>query len=119
MQNEALIGAIAICIVFPIMGIIWKKYPPKTINHLYGYRTSKTMANQEIWDYANQIGAKMFLVLGTLLIAVTIICYFLFPKEIIYVTLFSMLLGIGIGIFWCEMQLNKHFDKNGNQKTKL
>ncbi|MFH6602884.1 SdpI family protein [Maribacter algicola] len=37
----------------------YKEHPPKNINWLYGYRTKRSMANQEVWEYANRLGAKM------------------------------------------------------------
>ena len=29
------------------------KHPPKTINMVYGYRTSMSMKNKETWDFAH------------------------------------------------------------------
>jgi len=74
------------------------------------------MANQTIWDYANKIGAKMFVYTGACLLGVGLVAYFLFPVESTIIVLFVMLIGVAVGIFWCETQLDKRFDKNGNPK---
>lgn len=115
---EVLIASYSLSAIFLIVGLIWKFYPPKKINALYGYRTRRSMANQEIWTYANEIGANMFLALGVILLGLSIVCNFIFPEEIFYISLFAMFLGLAIGIYWCETQLNKSFDKNGNPKSK-
>ncbi|WP_045801856.1 SdpI family protein [Flagellimonas lutaonensis] len=100
-----------------VCGIIWQKFPPKKINYLYGYRTRRSMANQQIWKYANRIGANMFVWLGIVLTVFGILIYVLWPKSAVIISLFVMLLGMGVGIYWCETQLNRDFDKNGNPKS--
>lgn len=36
------------------------------INNLYGYRTKRSMSNQELWDFAQKYSAKVFLRIGVL-----------------------------------------------------
>jgi uncharacterized membrane protein len=100
-----------------LLGWIYVKFPPKRINQLYGYRTRRSMANQEIWVFANLLGAKMIFYLGLALLTLGTILYFFFPVEQIFlITTFMLLIGLGVGIYWCETQLNQRFDKNGNPK---
>jgi uncharacterized membrane protein len=35
-----------------IVMLLAKKFPPKKINSLYGYRTKRSMSSQEAWDFA-------------------------------------------------------------------
>lgn len=44
-------------VVFFIMGGIMYKWPPKSINGLYGYRTGSSMRSQERWDFAQRFSA--------------------------------------------------------------
>ena len=37
-----------------VITLIIARYPPKKINHLYGYRTTRSMLNQDCWDFANK-----------------------------------------------------------------
>jgi len=74
------------------------------------------MSHQEIWDYANSLGALMFIRLGFVLTTISLILYFAFPDKAMMVVLFSTLIGIGVGMYWCETKLNSKFDKNGNPK---
>ena len=98
-------------------GWYWKEKPPKKINWWYGYRTRRSMANQQVWDYANKIGAKMMIAIGWQSLLLSLLGYFLFPNEAgIIASFFIVLMSIGGGMFWCETQLNKHFDKNGKPK---
>jgi uncharacterized membrane protein len=43
--------------VFLVAGVIMLLFPPKKINGLYGYRTQRSMRNQESWDKAQRISA--------------------------------------------------------------
>lgn len=97
------------------IGYFYTKYPPKKINHFSGYRTRRSMANQQIWDYANRLSAKMICRLGIMLLFIGTVFYFLYEVDIVVlVTTFVMLIGLGVGMYWCETELNKRFDKNGN-----
>jgi uncharacterized membrane protein len=104
-------------ILITLLGWIYMKFPPKRINQLYGYRTRRSMANQEIWDFANVLGAKMIFYLGLALLSLGTILYFFLPIETIFlITIFTLLFGLAVGFYWCETQLNKRFDKNGHPK---
>ena len=39
-------------LLFALSGFILKKYPPKSINWFYGYRTRRAMKGQDQWDFA-------------------------------------------------------------------
>jgi len=104
-------------ILITVIGWLYMRFPPKNINPIYGYRTRRSMANQEIWDYANIVGAKMIFYLGSILLVLGTILYLLYPVDhIVMITTFGLLLGLGVGMYWCETQLNERFDKNGNPK---
>lgn len=38
--------------IYLLTGIFCLKFPPKEINHLYGYRMTSSMKSQERWDFA-------------------------------------------------------------------
>ena len=44
-------------VVFLVAAAIMLKFPPKKINHLYGYRTSKSMKSQSAWDFAQRFSS--------------------------------------------------------------
>ena len=97
----------------------YKKYPPKKINHFYGYRTKRTMANQEVWDFANKVGAKMILLWGTLYILIIgIVYWFVSVNVFLMVSIVAIVISCIISFIWSESVLNKYFDKNGNPINK-
>ena len=55
-------------IIFIITGFVMFKFPPKNINMLYGYRTTRSMKNQEQWDFSQKYSAKLLIFCGVFLI---------------------------------------------------
>ncbi|MGB4774165.1 MAG: SdpI family protein [Daejeonella sp.] len=59
-------------LVLPILLILlfitYFLFPPKSINRIYGYRTSYTMQNREIWNYANKVASKYLLIFSLILL---------------------------------------------------
>lgn len=54
--------------LFFIAGLIHYYYPPKRINHLYGYRTKRSMRNLTVWKFAQTYAAKKMQRLGLYLV---------------------------------------------------
>jgi uncharacterized membrane protein len=77
--------------LFVLAGIIMLKFPPREINGLYGYRTFRSMKNQERWDFAQHYSAKEMIKLGGLLLLTSILGLLYQPVDII-----SLLIGIGL-----------------------
>ncbi|GAA0872666.1 SdpC immunity protein SpdL [Gangjinia marincola] len=97
-----------------LLGYIYRYFPPKKINYLYGYRTRRSMANQQIWNYANKVGAKMIILWGWLLALGSFVVYLLFPNNAMLLQ-GILLLILMIGLFIrSERKIDQHFDKNGN-----
>lgn len=99
-----------------VIGYIYKLKPPKEINQLYGYRTRRSMKNQEIWDYANKIGAQMIIYVGVITLFFGLIPLFWDWPHAHFIPLFVLLISILIGMLYCEKLLDQRFDKNGNPK---
>lgn len=77
-----------------IFGILFIKRPPYRINSVYGYRTRRSMASQEAWDYAHQLCGKAWLGIGGILL-----CFIIVGKLIIPIMPESLsLINTGIGI---------------------
>lgn len=76
------------------------------------------MANQDIWEVANPSGGKMMFNLGLVLLFLGTLLYFRYPVDtVLMCTTFVLLIGLGDGMWRCEKQLNKRYDKNGNPKN--
>ena len=76
-------------LIFYVVGYIQFKYPPKKINHFYGYRTRTSMQSQEVWNYAQTFSAKKIQHLGV---------YSFFGGILAYFVNIDQLYGMWIGI---------------------
>ncbi|RYD91089.1 MAG: SdpI family protein, partial [Sphingobacteriales bacterium] len=63
-----IIGPQLIGIIMLVVGYIQKRFPPKSINLLYGYRMPSSMKNQQTWDAAQRYSARLMIKLGILFI---------------------------------------------------
>ena len=115
-----LIGPQLIGLIFMIMGYIQKRFPPKHINGLYGYRMPSAMKNQQTWDEANSFSARYMIKLGLIMIAVGIVlvaCLEMISiKEDAHMGLLAALLVVSsmtmavLLIVGTEKHMNKVFD---------
>jgi len=78
-------------LIFILVGIIMRKFPPKNINGIYGYRTPSAMQSKERWDFAQTYSAKEIIRLGSLLALSGLIGLVYHPEENI-----SLILGMGL-----------------------
>ncbi len=100
-------------IIFVICGLIILYFPPKKINALYGYRTKKSMKNQEYWDFTQKYSAKEMIKLGGLLSCCSVFGFiFKFEEFInIIIGLSLLILTAIILMFRVEKAINKKFGK--------
>ena len=104
-------------IVFPLLtgsilslaGCVQYFFPPKKINGLYGYRTARSMQNEELWKKAQFYSAKQLIVLGLILLVLAPITYRLEMDENVQVGIFLplLILGVVILIIRTEIYLKK------------
>jgi len=53
--------------LFVVISLLTILFPPKKINGLYGYRTSRSMSSQKAWDTAQKISSQVMLVEGVIM----------------------------------------------------
>jgi uncharacterized membrane protein len=96
------IGPHLIGLLFMLIGLVQKNFPPKKINNYYGYRMPSAMKNQQTWDEANcysaimalKIGAWMF-VIGLML---TVLAHIItFPANAKFLFTYLVLLVSSMG----------------------
>ena len=88
------------------IGARFLKHPPKTINALYGYRTARSMKNQETWTFLPALLAAV-LTFGRGIETVSV-------ASIVVVTVQTLVL-IG-SIFPVERALKRNFDDFGRKR---
>ena len=95
---------------------ITKQYPPKKINHTYGYRTPRSMKNQETWDFANQHSTEtMFKMSVYTMIFQAVSILVLDAKASILASAAVMVITLIGGVIITERALRANFDKEGNR----
>ena len=50
----------------------FQKKPPEKINHIYGYRTARSMKNQETWRFAHETCGRLWVRLGAVLLLLSL-----------------------------------------------
>lgn len=95
--------------------LIFHFFPSKKINSLYGYRTPRTMANQEIWDLANSYFNKQFLMYAAISFVGAVLLAFINPK-LSWQPMVLLVLCLAVAVVKTEQELNKYYDKEGKKK---
>ncbi|AEV69979.1 SdpI family protein [Acetivibrio clariflavus] len=110
-------------VIMIIVGYLMYKHPPKKINAFYGYRTSRSMKNDETWKFAHDYCGRIWIKLGFVLLIPTIIASIPFINSAINVVGIVTLVIQGVqvivligSIFPVEAALKKNFDDNGNRR---
>ena len=99
-----------------LLSIIFWKFPSKKINNIYGYRTHKTMLNQNIWDFANTVFNKNLIIYaGISLIAGMFFVNFT-NAELTWQPMVLVLLSVLASIIKTERALSDNFTEEGKKK---
>lgn len=97
--------------------------PPKDINHIFGYRTTMSMKNQDTWQFAHKYCGKLWFRLGLILLPLSVLpLLFTLGKGIGTIgsvgaaICFVQLVPLLGSIIPTELALRKVFDKSGKPK---
>lgn len=117
----------AMCLLIPAVmlyfGWRFQKHPPKRINSLYGYRTARSMKNQQTWDFAHQVCGKLWFRVGLILLPVSLApMLFLRGRSVgeigmgcVPVVAIQVVVLLG-SIFPVERALKRNFDQFGRKR---
>lgn len=104
-----------------VLGKVFIKNPPKTINGIYGYRTSRSKKNQDTWNYAHLYCGQLWWKFGWFMLPLAVIG--MLPAiekndDIVgvvgTVVIIAECIALFVSIFFVERALGKKFDKDGN-----
>ena len=112
-QNQLYI-ALGYCAFMLLLGWLLKKYPPKKINHLYGYRTQRSMKNQATWKAANTYSSLVFFKVSLYSFFIPVALYFLYPQLNVLFTIITNTLLLLYVLYATEKHLKARFDIQGN-----
>lgn len=113
-------------LILPIMilcGYLMYRHAPKEINSLCGYRTKRSMKNQDTWVFANQYCGRLWIRLGLLMILPSVLVHipFLHSGEdalgILCVVVESLQIAVMLGsIYFVERALKRNFSEDGKPR---
>ena len=94
-----------------VVGYILLRFPPKKINRIYGYRTARSMKNQQHWDFAQRYAGREMMRQGLLMVLTGTLGFWLPFKPVAsaFLTLPIMLILFGILVFRTETALKNNF----------
>lgn len=98
-------------VIFLVVGTLFYFFPPKKINHIYGYRTSTSMKSQERWDFAQKYSAVKMIQGSLFLLAVSGLglLFTLTPNQQVFVGVAALIIHIVSMFFWTEKAIKKQF----------
>lgn len=114
---------ILIPIIMIIGGRVMWKHPPKEINGMMGYRTSRSMKNMDTWTFAHDYCGRLWWKIGWIILIPSIIVHILIYGQSdnvvgivggILVLIQTIILVVSI--FPTEKALKNTFTKDGKRK---
>ena len=120
-----LVMALLVPAVMIAFGVVCKKNPPKKINSWYGYRTSRSMASQEAWDFAHQVCGRIWRRWGIVMLPVSVLLLLpVLGRDVSAVGIWACVLVtvqcvvLFATIFPVERALKENFDQYGHRIEK-
>lgn len=116
MESINLIGLVLTSggLIFLLAGWIQLRFPPKKINHLYGYRTATSMRNLEVWTFAQRYSAQKMMRMGGGVAALGLLAW-LFDFQLawsIWIALCVLVVSPLVMMLQIEAELKKRFPKS-------
>ena len=118
-----LLTSLLIPVIMLVFGWIFHRQAPKKINVWYGYRSARSMKNEDTWVFAHQHIGRTWMLVGVVLLVVSVI-----PMIAVYgkdddtvsvvslVLLFVQMLPMIMSLIPTERALKRTFDENGIRK---
>ena len=102
--------------VLLFFSLIFLLFPPKKINTIYGYRTQRSMMNEDVWTFANQQFNAAFIKYAAFGFIGAMILAAIGSGKNTWQPMIIVVFSIIATIIKTEQSLNANFDKEGNRK---
>ena len=118
-----LLTSLLIPVIMLVFGWKFHRQAPKKINVWYGYRSARSMKNEDTWVFAHQHIGRTWMLVGAVLLVISVI-----PMIAVYgkdddtvsvvslVLLFVQMLPMIMSLIPTERALKRTFDENGIRK---
>ncbi len=111
-------------LVFSCLGAWMWKRPPRKINLLAGYRTTRSMKSQAAWDFAQVYAGRLMCLCGLVLLLAVVPLFWLSgynydmlnPALTVLLPIVPVVAATIIPLYFTERKLKQLFDNEGNPK---
>ena len=118
-----LLTSLLIPVIMLVFGWIFRCRAPKKINVWYGYRSARSMKNEDTWVFAHQHIGRTWLIVGAVLLVISVIPMIaVYGKDVDTVSVVSLVLTVVqlipliVSLIPTERALKNTFDENGIRK---
>ena len=118
-----LLTSLLIPVIMLVFGWIFHRQAPKMINVWYGYRSARSMKNEDTWVFAHQHIGRTWMLIGAVLLVVSVIPMIaVYGKDDDTVSVVSLVLTVVqlipmiMSLIPTERALKRTFDENGIRK---
>ena len=98
------------------LSLVFTAFPPKKINNFYGYRTQKSMLNEDIWGFSNKKFTTALIKYAAIGLLAAIVLASLGSGKINWQPMVIMLFSLGAAILKTEQEIKKTFNEEGKRK---
>ena len=107
-------------VIMIVFGWIFMKKAPDKVNWAFGYKTKRSMMNEDTWAFAHKYIGRLWWICGLVLLPLSVIPLLLLSgkdEDMVgnvgaFITMVQMIPLVGT-IFPTERALKKNFDENG------
>lgn len=114
-------------LLIPVMmlgfGKIMRKHAPKDINYIFGYRTTRSMKNDDTWKFAHEYCGRLWCKIGIIILIPTVIVHIPFYNSnentigmVATIVMTIQVIVLIASIFPTEIALKKNFNDDGTRK---
>lgn len=119
-----LLMSLMIPVIMLVFGWIFRCQAPKKINVWYGYRTARSMKNEDTWAFAHRHLGRTWMIVGAVLLVISVIPMIaVLGKDEDTVSVVSPVLTVVqlipmiVSLIPTEQALKNTFDENGIKKS--
>jgi uncharacterized membrane protein len=102
------LGNVLFMITTPLLAYAFRKFFPKEINPIIGYRTKRSMASQKAWLEANRYAANLLVRYSLLILLLQVTLLFFFNPRISLLSAIGLLItALIVTLIQTEIHLKK------------
>ena len=120
-----LLTVLLIPAVMLIAGLILRRHAPRTPNGIWGYRTGRSLKNQETWDYGNRYIARIWFHWGLILLPLSVVPMLFFIGAgagaigiVVTAEILAQMFPLLFSIYLTEKALKKKFNEDGSPREE-